>query len=254
MKNKFFFLVMFIAFLLALTACAAASAAAGILEDYEPSYQFTREHWLTGLGYEYRNLTDLEHFMQTAIDFVHNPISSENSRDFLEFAYTFLNNHPEALTWEELLPHRIPDFFEEQFLDFSPSDYIDYAKLSQWVENTHNNFTWLDFFTPEQITIAKEYIKVDDEKTITDWIFRSYFGRVIIPWGNFDTHGLLPTYDLLRYYDAMLFDENTDNPRRILVRMYEVYFLSAFEMREFHAGESISWFSGEFGREMVDWR
>jgi len=69
-------------------------------------------------------------------------------------------------------------------------------------------------------------------------------------------------FALLRYYDSQPFDENTDNPRRILVRMWEVIMVLGTERMMEYYGNAIGVttternirFQRNFDREIFDWR
>ena len=101
-----------------------------------------------------------------------------------------------------------------------------------------------DVVTPEQLAIAKDYIGIIDNAFFEE-MFVTYVARVLMG-------GVMHT-DLLRYYDGQPFSEDTENPRRIVVKIYELYVMWAMHQR--NAGnfnESPSRFSIEFGRDLID--
>lgn len=104
-------------------------------------------------------------------------------------------------------------------------------------------FSWMDFITPEQLEIAREYLE--------------------IPEGVFDDNALVVyalTMDreLLRHYDRIPFEDMPEDPERIVVRMYEAYIFMNLEIRKKSALElgiiEPDYIIPEFGRVITDWR
>ena len=268
MAKKMLSTLLFVVFVFGLAACAVAPEASeqvdsdlyyeqsgeeAYAQDGELDYQATRDLWLAGVFGDFKNLTDRELFEFVSVGFVHAIASHESAAAFLELSYSFLQSYPEAFTWQELFPNRLPRSLEGLVeLDA----YVDFALLAQWVEAEHGHFSWFDFISPAQLSIVQRYINIDDTR-ILDAPIIYYVTQVINGWGLFQINRQLACFDMLQYYDTMPFDENTDCPRRIMVRMHEIFILAAFEAKEAHLaeeGESFSRMSGEFGREMVDWR
>lgn len=155
------------------------------------------------------------------------------------------------------------------------------------------HYSWLDFITVKQFDIAVEYFRgrilgliesaeagvLDDEvaflRTLdfaaggldaNNFVFRDEF----VP--TFAHHFILDDYifelglhgwstksrQTLRYYDAIPFDDETDDPRRIIVRMLEAWevVMIQFQMDVTPAryGTVITWDSQRFGRRLADWR
>ena len=106
-------------------------------------------------------------------------------------------------------------------------------------------FSWLDFITKAQFEIAKEYLR----KNITDimsqigafvpnelfymtsdtFLFSDDMPRFFGMSLNVSRTPQNPT-NWLQSYDRTPFDEMSDNPRRILVRMYEAWWLVLLTM------------------------
>jgi hypothetical protein len=64
--------------------------------------------------------------------------------------------------------------------------------------------------------------------------------------------------ELLRHYDRIPFEDMPEDPERIIVRMYEAYWLVHLELRRKSAIElgitEPDAISGDFGRVLTDWR
>lgn len=192
--------------LLALTACTSESGDYA-LEDFELekvevrefnrefNYDELRTKWLASWSF-----SDADRLERTLTgDFARLSLSDEGLYDFIAFIRIFLENN---------------------------SEYDDKFTEQAWIWNTPvvpNSFlSWLDFITPTQFAIVKEYMGIP-KGAFEDQIFDDYIGNVILG-GRWNP-------DILRYYDDMPFDENTYNPRRILVRMYEAFLLVSIEFR-----------------------
>jgi hypothetical protein len=122
--------------------------------------------------------------------------------------------------------------------------YIDYAKLD-------DAFSWLDFITAEQFEIVLHYLSLDPLRFI-DRDILNYAATIL-------------TRDELLYYDSIPIDEMPDDPRRIIVRMYEAFVVvfKDISYRNFRANPTLSpqflehgfpRNSGTFDRVLVDWR
>jgi len=193
-------------------------------------------------------------------------IYSLESRDnFLVFAHGFFENNPEY-TWHDaiskngLLPDSIINILREEHDNFDDNAIVDYAALSQLLEirsemRPMRVFSWSEFVTPAQMTIVNEYLGIPDGK-FDDQLLIGYVMDVIVG----AIHGGPPHTDILRYYDIMPFDENTDNPRRVLVRMYETLYMIMIEDAVVnpppgvYLREDVIRYNRIFGREIADWR
>ncbi|MCL2234998.1 MAG: hypothetical protein FWB98_00980 [Defluviitaleaceae bacterium] len=150
------------------------------------------------------------------------------------FAFAACSNELDADTGFDYDAARY-DFFLNWEYDFS--DIADWGFLQ--------SFDFLsDVVTLEQLEIAKDYIGITDNAFFEEK-FVTYVGRALLG-GIFHT-------DLLRYYDSQPFSEDTENPRRIVVKIYELYLMWAMHQRNMsNLNESPSRFSIEFGRYLID--
>ncbi|MCL2170572.1 MAG: hypothetical protein FWB71_00350 [Defluviitaleaceae bacterium] len=138
-----------------------------------------------------------------------------------------------------------------------------------------NVYSWLEFVTPRQFEVALGHLWQNrdelsfygiaaDEFEFEYWMVQAYIQNVLDPMVMPDLMDAVinPIRDIwvnLRYYDAMDFDGDTDNARRILVRMHEVWMglleghvrymiANNPEMRDFPPPQRIN---AQFGRELV---
>jgi len=143
-------------------------------------------------------------------------------------------------------------------------------------------FSWLDFITPEQFVIVREYLRENlDVVNFTDVIYDNFVfadGMIInyvmnnlvyFPHTEFgddlwfemrrNPQDFNPYY-LLRYYDSIPIEDMSYCPRRIIVRMYEAYYIAIFEIRDRYAHlhnlpmQSNRARVGSLGRDVFDWR
>ena len=216
----------------------------------------------------YHSLTDLEFFKRGVNETRDQPFSFEGREGFLEFAYAFLRDWQyDDLQWLEVLNnwtlkrHTAPE----------DSSYIDYEGLRAWLEETTPILPSFEefFISREQLDIVATYIEMPGGHFV-DWMWFDYFASTIDPMGLSFARRLIEAdlrprdvaeqHDfgaLLHYYDGLPFDETTDNPRRILVRMYEAFLVMSIEFMLAHdpsALESSVRRATVFDREIHDWR
>ena len=112
-------------------------------------------------------------------------------------------------------------------------------------------FDWLDYISEEQLAIVIDYLGIV-EGEFSDWKIIDYI------------HDNMSSA-LIRHYDSIPIEDMPDDPRRILTRMFEAWFLVGIEDRIRYAEENPSAFAGDpslrtlrfvsaFNRDIVDWR
>jgi len=255
---------------------------AGIEQNYDAEYvadsyeENENTDDIVAFGYDYdradrlafySSLTDLEFFKQGVNETKTQPFTFDGREGFLEFAYAFLRDWQYSdLEWAEVLTF----WTLERNTAPEHTSYIDYEGLRLWLEETTPLFSFGEFFiTKGQLDIVVAYLQMPNGHFV-DWIWLDYFRHTMESWGfsnRLGEAGIRPTetditHDfraLLRYYDSQPFDEETDNPRRILVKMYEAFMVVAVEKMiadpyNANFSESSLRRSTIFDREITDWR
>ncbi len=104
-------------------------------------------------------------------------------------------------------------------------------------------YSWLDFVTPEQLEIVRNYLEMP-EGTFNDNTLVSYAYTM--------------DRELLRRLDAIPMEDMPEDADRIIVRMYEGYWLMNLEVRKNASLElgmdEPDYTVSEFGRAITDWR
>ena len=91
---------------------------------------------------------------------------------------------------------------------------------------THLVFSWTEFITEEQFNIVREYLNIAPGE-FRDQLILDYMDILTEPNPDAPMSG-----EEMRYYDSIPIDEMPDNPRRILVRMYEAWAVIHLEARD----------------------
>jgi len=213
-------------------------------------YRFARNEWL--LMQESDDAVIFKRFVEHGVLQL---FSVEGYTAFLGFAQNFLDLHCKPFTWSDILDDWYIDLIAERDSEFVYNEIIDFEVLRIWLQGLSVNFSWIEHITPEQLAIVVNYIEMPAE-LFQDHIIIDYILEVVLV-DMFPTPELSYGVHLLRYYDKIPFDQYTDNPIRILTRIYEIYLLQAIEHRIAtepgllnRTSESTLRFSREFNREL----
>ena len=96
-------------------------------------------------------------------------------------------------------------------------------------------YDWLDFITQEQFDIVSAYLNIPDD-LFDDGYILLYVQEM--------------SDEALMYYDNLMMDETTTDPRRIITRMFEANALVNIELR----GAPYHRFVTGLNRDVYDWR